>query len=258
MKVALRRWDGAAPRPCPQSQSAMAGARLFDAAVVLDAVGIFTGGALLSDDAVGFNNLDLRVPLGSFIVCAGREGMYVSTGERGGSVAFVRRPRTLVSLPFIPSVGCAPSSGLQNILALRSAGISPGGGRRTPVSIGLWIGAGNTVGATCSSALLPADDELALDREVDLSCALDRFTMRSACTGAAGTGATSACEILGGVTVGAEGEWIGDKGADAFSDSETSSPGAVTMGGRREGDDNFIPGDKLLRLVVNLSGCRGS
>lgn len=246
------------PEAMPTVPKRDGGRRLFDAAVVLGAVGIFTGGTLLSDDAVGFNNLDLRVPLDGFIVCAGWEGMYVSTGERGGSVAFVRRPRTLVSLPFIPSVGCAPSSGLQNILALRSAGISPGGGRRTPVSIGLWIGAGGTVGATCSSALLPADDELALDREVVLSCTLDRFTMRSACTGAAGTDATSACEILGGVTVGAEGEGIGDKGADAFSDSETSSPDAATMRGRREGDDNFIPGDRLLRLVVNLTAAGGA
>lgn len=148
--------------------------------------------------------------------------MHVSTGERGGSVAFVRRPRTLVSLPFMPSVGCAPSSGLQNMLALRSAGISPGGGRRTPISIGLWTGAGGIVGATCSSVLLPADDEPALDKEVVLSCALDRFTIRSACTGAAGTGATNACETLGGVTIGTVGEVIGDKGADAFSDSDTS------------------------------------
>jgi hypothetical protein len=77
--------------------------------------------------------------------------------------------------------------------------------------------------------------------------------MRSACTGAAGTGATNACETLGGVTVCAAGEGIGDECADAFSDSETSSSGAATMGGRGEGDDNFIPGDRLLRLVVNLT-----
>jgi hypothetical protein len=82
---------------------------------------------------------------------------------------------------------------------------------------------------------------------------LDRFTIRSACTGAAGTGATNACETLGGVTVCAAGEGIGDECADAFSDSETSSSGAATMGGRGEGDDNFIPGDRLLRLVVNLT-----
>lgn len=74
------------------------------------------------------------------------------------------------------------------------------------------------MGATCSSALLPADDELALDMEVALSCALGRFTMRSACTGAAGTGATNSCETLGGVTVGNAGEGIGDEGADVFSD----------------------------------------
>lgn len=120
------------------------------------------------------------------------------------------------------------------------------------------MGAGGTVGATCSSALLPADDEPALDTEVVLSCALGRFTMRSACTGAAGTGATNACETFGGVTVGNAGEGVGGKGADAFNDSETSSSGAATMGGRGEGDDNFIPGERLLRLVVNLTAAGGA
>jgi hypothetical protein len=136
--------EGSAPpvgRGSPEAMPTVAkrdgGRRLFDAAVVLDTAGIFTGGALLSDDAVGFSNLDLSVPLGGFIVCAGWEGMNVSRGVREGSVVFVRRPRTLVSLLFIPSVGCTPCSYLQNILALGSAGISPGGGRRTPVSIGL-------------------------------------------------------------------------------------------------------------------------
>jgi hypothetical protein len=136
--------EGSAPpvgRGSPEAMPTVAkrdgGRRLFGAAVILDAVGIFTDGALLSDDAVGFSNLDLSVPLGGFIVCADWEGMHASRDEPGGSVAFVRRPRTLVILPFIPSVGCTPCSGLQNILALRSAGISPGGGRRTPVSIGL-------------------------------------------------------------------------------------------------------------------------
>lgn len=114
------------------------------------------------------------------------------------------------------------------------------------------------MGATCSSALLPADDELALDMEVALSCALGRFTMRSACTGAAGTGATNSCETLGGVTVGNAGEGIGDEGADVFSDSETSFSGAATMGGRGEGDDNFIPGERLLRRVVNLTAAGGA
>lgn len=109
------------------------------------------------------------------------------------------------------------------------------------------------MGATCSSALLPADDEPALDMEVALSCALGRFTMRSACTGAAGTGATNSCETLGGVTVGNTGEGIGDEGADVFNDSETSFSGAATIGDRGEGDDNFIPGERLLRLVVNLT-----
>jgi hypothetical protein len=136
--------EGSAPhvgRGSPEAMPTVAkrdgGRRLFDAAVVLDAVGIFTGGALLSDDAVGFSNLELSVPLGGFIVCAGWEGMYIPRDERGGSVTFVCRPRTLVSLLFIPSVGRTPCSCLQNILALRSAGINPGGGRRTPVSIGL-------------------------------------------------------------------------------------------------------------------------
>lgn len=125
------------PETMPTVAKRDGGRRLFNAAVVLDTVGIFTGGALLSDDAVGFNNLDLSVPLGGFIVCAGWEGMDVSRGGREGSVTFVRRPRTLVSLLFIPSVGCTLCSYLQNTFALGSAGISPGGGRRTPVSIGL-------------------------------------------------------------------------------------------------------------------------
>lgn len=124
------------PEAMPTVAKRDGGRTLFDAAVVLDAGGIFTGGALLSDDAVGFSNLDLSIPLGGFIVCAGWEGMHMSRGERG-SVVFVRRPRTLVSLPFIPSVGRTPCSGLQSIFALRSAGISPGGGRRTPESTGL-------------------------------------------------------------------------------------------------------------------------
>lgn len=255
--------EGSAPpvgRGSPEAMPIVAkrdgGRRLFDVAMVLDAVGIFTGGALLSDDAVGFSNLDLSVPLDGF-VCTGWEGMDISRGEWGGSVAFVRRPRTLVSLLFIPSIGRIPCSGLQNTFALRSAGISPGGGRRTPVSIGLWIEVEGTVNDTCSSALLPAD-EPALDREVVLSCALGRFTMRSACTGAAGTGAVNASETLGGVTDCNAGEGIGDKGADTFSGSETSASGATTMGGRGEGDDNFIPGERLLRLVVSLTATGGA
>ncbi|KAG2368702.1 hypothetical protein BDR07DRAFT_1371989 [Suillus spraguei] len=69
------------------------------------------------------------------------------------------------------------------------------------VSTGLWIGTGGTVRTTYSSALLPADDE----PDVVLSYASGRFTMRSVCTGAAGTGATSACKTLGGVAVDNEG-----------------------------------------------------
>lgn len=67
--------EGSAPpvgRGSPEAMPTVAkrdgGRKLFDAAVVLDAVGIFAGGALLSDDAVGFNNLDLSVPPGGFIV----------------------------------------------------------------------------------------------------------------------------------------------------------------------------------------------
>jgi len=52
----------------------------FDAAVLL-AVGIFIDGALLSDDAVGFNILDLTVPPSGFSVCASWEGMHASKGE---------------------------------------------------------------------------------------------------------------------------------------------------------------------------------
>jgi hypothetical protein len=82
--------------------------------------------------------------------------------------------------------------------------------------------------------------------------------MRSACTGAAGTGAANACETLGGVTVGNAGDGIGDNGAEVFSDSGTSFSGAATMGDRGEGDDNFIPGERLLRLVVNFTAAEGA
>lgn len=185
-------------------------------------------------------------------------GKYVS-GVNGEVVAFVYRLRTFVSLHCILIVGCTPRSGLQNIFALGPADVSPGGGWRTSVSISLWIGAGGTVGATCSSALLPADDELALDTEVALSCALGRFTMRCACTGAAGTGATNACETLGGVAVNnAAGEGIRDKGVDACGDSDISPSGAATMDGRGKGNINSIPGERLFRLVVNLTAAGGA
>lgn len=133
--------------------------RVFDTAAVLETVGIFTGGALLSDNTVGFSNLDLSVPLGGVMACADWEGVYIPRSERGGSVVSVRRPRKLVSLPFIPGIGCTSCSGLQNIFGFRLASISPGGGRRLD-SIGLWIGADSTFGTTSSSALLPADDSL--------------------------------------------------------------------------------------------------
>lgn len=136
--------EGSAPpvgRGSPEAMPIVAmrdgGRRLFDAVVVLDVVDTFTGGALLSDDAVGFSNLDLSVPFDGLIVCAGWEDTCTSRDGRGGSVTFGCRPRTFASLFFMPNAGCTPCSCLQNILALRSAGICPGGGRRTPVSIGL-------------------------------------------------------------------------------------------------------------------------
>lgn len=121
----------------------------------------------------------------------------------------------LVSLPFIASVGYTPCSSMQNIFASRVAGISSEGGQRTSVSIGLWIAERGTVGATTFSALLPVDDEPALDMEVVLICAYGCFTMRSVCIGAAGTGATKPLVV-------SLSERIEDKGVDAFSDSETS------------------------------------
>jgi hypothetical protein len=56
------------PEAMPTVAKRDGGRRIFGAAVVLDTVGIFTDGALLSDDAVGFSNLDLSVPLGGFII----------------------------------------------------------------------------------------------------------------------------------------------------------------------------------------------
>ncbi|KAG2069563.1 hypothetical protein BDR04DRAFT_1119023 [Suillus decipiens] len=107
-------------------------------------------------------------------------GRYLSRSERGGLAAVVCRLRTL---------------NLQ-ASAREEGGAHPYSG---------------------SHLLLPADDELALDTEVVLSCAFGRLTMRSACTGAAGTSAANACETLGGVTVDNEaGEGIGDKDVDAF------------------------------------------
>lgn len=51
----------------------------------------------------------------------------------------------------------------------------------------------------------------------------------------------------------AGGEGIGDNGVDAFGDSETSPSGAATMCDRRESNVNVIPGENLLRLVVNIT-----
>jgi len=112
--------------------------------------------------------------------------------------------------------------------ALTRAGISPGGGRRTPVKIGLCTGTEGGACATCSCVLmlLPAEEEPALHSEIVLSCPLGRFTIRSACIGAAGTGAVDACEDPGGVTATNAGRAtlsIRDTGADIFRDSETSS-----------------------------------
>lgn len=200
--------DGTPPvgRGSPEAMPTVAkrdgGRMLFDAAMGLDGVGIFIDGALLSDDAVGFNILDLTVPpTGGFSICAGWEGVHASRGEYGGSVAFVRKPRTLVIL--LLSAGRTPSCAAG--FALTRAGIAPGGGRRTPVKTGMCIGTEGAACATCSSVLtlLPVEDESTLDTEVVLSCALGRFTIRSACTGAAGTGAMNACEGPGGVTTAA-------------------------------------------------------
>lgn len=211
------------PDAMPRVAKRDGGRTPFVVVVELNAVGIFIDGALLSDDAVGFNILDPTVPLTGFSICAGR---HASNGKREGSVAFVRRPRTLVSLLFTLSPGRTPSSAAG--FALTRAGISPGGGRRTPVKTGLCTGTEGAACVTCSSVLmlLPVEDEHALDTEVDLSCALGRFTIRSAWTGAAGTGAMNACEGPGVVTAtdAGRGTLSGeDTGADIFSDSETSS-----------------------------------
>lgn len=214
------------PEAMPTVAKRDVGRMTFDAAVIFDAVGILMDGALLSDDAVGFNILDLTVSPTS--VCASWEGMHTSRGERGGSVAFVRRPRTLVRLLFTLSAGRTPSA--ETGFVLRGADISPGGGRRTPVNTGLCIGTEGAAAAcvTCSSMLMLhlVECEPILDKEVVLSCALGRFTIRNACTGAVGTGATNACEGFCGVTAANAGLTtlaIGDIGADVSSDSETPS-----------------------------------